>query len=111
MPGGSPRGRPASRFSPPPRPVFARCENGRMSGEADENPPPICSAKGCRADAMWALAWNNPKLHPPERRKVWLACEQHRDSLGGFLEVRGMLREVVPLAQWRGSGQPSADGG
>ena len=31
-----------------------------------------CSAKGCRADAARAILWNNPSLHTPERRKVWL---------------------------------------
>jgi hypothetical protein len=45
---------------------------------------------------MWALRWNNPKLHPPERRKTWLACDDHRESLAGFLSARGFLREVVP---------------
>jgi hypothetical protein len=59
--------------------------------------PPICSAKGCRAPATWALRWNNPKLHPPERRKTWLACDEHRTSLGDFLGVRGFLREVAPV--------------
>ena len=29
----------------------------------------ICSAKGCQADAVWDLQWNNPKIHTPERRK------------------------------------------
>jgi predicted Fe-S protein YdhL (DUF1289 family) len=58
----------------------------------------ICSAKGCRREAAWQLRWNNPKLHEPERRKIWLACEEHRDSLGAFLETRGFLREMVPLA-------------
>ena len=33
----------------------------------------VCSAKGCQADAVWDLQWNNPKIHPPERRKSWLA--------------------------------------
>jgi hypothetical protein len=56
----------------------------------------ICSAKGCTAGAIWELRWNNPKLHTPERRKVWLACDEHKDSLGDFLGARGFLREVVP---------------
>ncbi|MGI9003183.1 MAG: hypothetical protein ACR2GH_16245 [Pseudonocardia sp.] len=59
-------------------------------------PDLVCSAKGCRAHAVWALRWNNPKLHPPERRKTWLACEEHRTSLEDFLSVRGFLRETVP---------------
>ena len=61
---------------------------------------PICSAKGCRADAIWVLAWNNPKLHTPERRKSWATCAQHRDQLSAFLELRGFLREIVPLSEW-----------
>lgn len=59
---------------------------------------PTCSARGCRADAVWALRWNNPRLHPPERRKTWLACPEHRDSLGEFLGARGFLRETLPFA-------------
>ncbi|GAA1479376.1 hypothetical protein GCM10009623_38220 [Nocardioides aestuarii] len=66
-----------------------------MSDEA----PLTCSAKGCTADAVWALQWNNPKLHTPDRRKVWLACDEHRASLGDFLASRRFLREVVPAAE------------
>ena len=54
----------------------------------------ICSAKGCRQPAVWALRWNNPKIHPPERRKTWLACDDHKQSLSDFLDRRGFLREV-----------------
>ncbi|AEV82808.1 hypothetical protein ACWT_1789 [Actinoplanes sp. SE50] len=56
---------------------------------------PQCSAKGCRASAAWQLLWNNPKLHAPEYRKTWLACDEHRVSLGAFLEARSFLREVT----------------
>jgi hypothetical protein len=63
---------------------------------ADE-PSPRCSAKGCHAPAAWQLRWNNPKLHAPERRKTWLACAGHRESLGAFLSARGFLREVTPF--------------
>jgi hypothetical protein len=55
----------------------------------------ICSAKGCQQDAVWALLWNNPKLHTPERRKVWLACDEHRASLSDFLGARQFLVAVV----------------
>ena len=58
-------------------------------------PDLVCSAKGCRAAAAWAHLWNNPKLHTPDRRKVWLACEGHRASLGEFLSMRGFLVETV----------------
>ena len=56
----------------------------------------ICSARGCQLPAVWALRWNNPKLHTPERRKVWLACEDHRTSLSDFLGARSFLKDVVP---------------
>lgn len=59
--------------------------------------PLICSAKGCRAPATWQLRWNNPKLHTPERRKIWLACDTHRTTLGDFLTARGFLRDVIPV--------------
>jgi hypothetical protein len=60
------------------------------------DPPLICSARECRNPATWALRWNNPKLHPPERRKTWLACDDHRESLSQFLSARGFLRETEP---------------
>ncbi|TPG17923.1 hypothetical protein [Pedococcus bigeumensis] len=55
----------------------------------------LCSAKACRNTATWAHLWNNPKVHTPDRRKVWLACEDHRTSLGEFLSIRGFLIETV----------------
>ncbi|MCA2212213.1 hypothetical protein [Jidongwangia harbinensis] len=58
---------------------------------------PQCSAKGCRAPAAWQLLWNNPKLHTPEYRKTWLACDDHRVSLGDFLGARRFLRDVAPF--------------
>jgi hypothetical protein len=58
--------------------------------------PDVCSAKGCTLPAAWALEWNNPKIHTPGRRKVWLACEEHRESLGQFLGSRGFLKEITP---------------
>jgi hypothetical protein len=59
--------------------------------------PLRCSARGCSAPAEFELRWNNPKLHPPERRKVWLACAEHRTTLGDFLGARGFLRETEPV--------------
>ena len=59
--------------------------------------PPICSARDCRSAAVWVLAWNNPKIHEPDRRKQWLACEQHREQLAEFLRARGFLRDVTAL--------------
>ncbi len=58
----------------------------------------VCSAKGCRETAQWALLWNNPRLHTEDRRKTWLACEEHRAHLESFLGTRSFLREVVPVS-------------
>lgn len=63
---------------------------------------PQCSAKGCRAAAQWVLVWNNPKIHTPERRKTWLACDAHREHLATFLSKRDFLREVVAFADFDG---------
>jgi hypothetical protein len=56
-----------------------------------------CSARGCHEAATWSLLWNNPKLHTPDRRKTWLACDEHRDSLSEFLGARAFLRGVEPV--------------
>ena len=45
-----------------------------------------CSRAGCGAAAAWSVNWRNPRIHGPERVKVWLACDEHvaflRDYLG-----------------------------
>jgi hypothetical protein len=64
---------------------------------SEESEVGTCSARGCHAAALWELRWNNPKLHTPERRKVWLACEEHKQSLSDFLGARRFLREVEPF--------------
>lgn len=88
LPGGFPRGRPARHTFTEPAGSFFCCPRLTVVD-------PICSSKGCRNDATWELHWNNPKLHTPERRKIWLACDEHRASLSAFLEARGFLRETV----------------
>ena len=59
----------------------------------------ICSARACRETAKLDLRWNNPKIHTPSRRKHWLACTEHQESLSAFLSARGFLCEVVPLGE------------
>ena len=59
----------------------------------------LCSAKGCRAVAAHAVLWRNPKIHTAERRKVWLACDEHRQSLADFVGIRGFLIEVIPVRE------------
>ncbi len=71
---------------------------------ASPHEPPsdlVCSARGCTHHADFGLLWNNPTLHTPERRKTWLACQEHREHLSRFLGTRGFLREVVEVAQLR----------
>ena len=57
---------------------------------------PTCSAKGCRAVAVHALVWNNPKVHTADREKLWHACEEHRQQLSDYLDLRGFLIRVDP---------------
>ncbi len=57
----------------------------------------ICSARGCREPAAWAVVWNNPRIHTPDREKIWTACDGHRDHLADYLRRRSMLRRVDAL--------------
>lgn len=59
----------------------------------------ICSARGCGAEAEFGVLWNNPRIHTPTRRKVWLACAEHRDHLTEYLTVRGMWKETIAVAE------------
>lgn len=56
-----------------------------------------CSRKGCTESARWKLEWNNPKIHVPERRKTWLACQEHLEYLKDFLTSRFFLKDIVPV--------------
>jgi len=49
--------------------------------------------------AAYGLLWNNPKLHMPDRRKTWLACEEHADPLSDYLSSRGFLKDAVPVSE------------
>ena len=73
-----------------------------MSGSQEESfdapPAPDCSRAGCRAPAVWRIEWRNPKIHSPDRRKVWVACEDHRDFLRDYLADREFPVTVAPLA-------------
>jgi hypothetical protein len=69
----------------------------QMTDEPAPAVPPVCSGKGCGKPATWALQWNNPKIHTPDRRKTWLACDEHKESLSDFLRRRSFLRAVEPF--------------
>ena len=64
-----------------------------------------CSRKACRSEASWQLLWNNPKIHTPERRKTWLACDEHRDWLEDYLQTRGLWKETLILEAGQDAGQ------
>lgn len=72
-----------------------------LSGHSSSGPAgeaPVCSRKACREAAAWQLLWNNPRIHTPERRKVWLACGEHREWLQDYLQTRGLWKDTVALA-------------
>jgi hypothetical protein len=71
-------------------------ENEEHAG-ADAAPPAVCSRKECRAEATWQLLWNNPRIHTPDRRKVWLSCAEHREWLEDYLQTRGLWKETRPF--------------
>jgi hypothetical protein len=56
-----------------------------------------CSSAGCTADAAWRVNWRNPRIHTPDRVKVWLACEAHRTTLADYLATRGFPVVVSAL--------------
>jgi hypothetical protein len=57
----------------------------------------VCSARDCQRPATFDLQWNNPKIHATDRRKHWLACDEHREPLAAFLTARGFLRVIEPI--------------
>ena len=67
----------------------------------------VCSAKGCPATAVWACSGTTPSCTRPDRRKTWLACDEHRQSLSDFLEPAQFLKDVVPVADRPVEDRPS----
>ncbi len=59
-----------------------------------------CSRSGCLHEAGWTILWRNPKIHAADRRKTWLACNEHRAYLKDFLEARSFPLEVLPLGEF-----------
>ena len=55
-----------------------------------------CSRAACRAEATHRIVWRNPRIHAADREKIWLACDEHRQSLADFLAARQFLRDVQP---------------
>lgn len=59
----------------------------------------MCSARGCRAAAEYALLWRNPAIHDESRIKIWLACEVHGGTLHEYLASRGFPVEPKPIGE------------
>lgn len=70
---------------------------GVFGGEVSGGPR--CSRAGCREGADWAIQWRNPKIHATDRRKIWLACSEHREVLESFLAARDFPLNVIPAAE------------
>lgn len=70
-----------------------------MIGLGDAELEPSCSRAECRTVAVWNVNWRNPRIHGPERVKVWLACEAHRDFLRDYLASRDFPVLVTPIGQ------------
>ncbi|NKX53887.1 hypothetical protein [Arthrobacter mobilis] len=77
--------------------IFDQLSGGPSRAEEQHSGGKICSRKGCRDGAAWQLLWNNPRIHTPERRKIWLACTAHREWLEEYLTLRGLWRQTLPL--------------
>lgn len=71
----------------------------RLSPGPTGLPDRVCSARGCRAEATYALKWRNPAIHTADRVKIWLACEEHGGTLHEFLAGRGFPVEAVHVAE------------
>jgi hypothetical protein len=56
-----------------------------------------CSRAGCTNTATVRIEWRNPRIHDATRTKVWLACDEHREYLVGFLEARAFPVRAVAL--------------
>ena len=56
-----------------------------------------CSRAGCRAAAGWRIDWRNPRIHTGDRRKTWVACDEHVGYLREFLAARDFPVWVAPL--------------
>ncbi len=66
-----------------------------MSGESPESL--TCSRAGCRTTATWNVNWRNPRIHSPDRVKVWLACDDHAEFLRDYLATRDFPVALSPV--------------
>ena len=84
---------------------FTFQEEYAVTDAASRPEPTSARPRAARPPPTWELLWNNPKLHTPDRRKIWLACDEHQQSLVGLprraqLPARTSSRTgVTPTAQ------------
>jgi hypothetical protein len=43
------------------------------------------------------VVWRNPRIHTADRRKVWLACDEHAPYLRDYLAARSFPVAVSPF--------------
>ena len=59
----------------------------------------ILGGAGQVGKELQAFPWpEGVRIHAPDRRKIWLACDEHRESLETFLGARGFLKDTVAHA-------------
>lgn len=54
-----------------------------------------CARAHCRAAATHHIVWRNPRIHSEDRRKIWLACDEHVGFLSDYLRTRDFPVEVL----------------
>lgn len=64
---------------------------------SDEPDALVCSRAGCAETASWRIEWRNPKIHAEDRRKTWLACQEHVEFLREFLAARDFPVQVLAI--------------
>lgn len=57
----------------------------------------VCSRAGCHAPATTQIVWRNPRIHTPDRRKIWLACDEHAEYLHDYLAARDFPVHTEPF--------------
>jgi hypothetical protein len=76
-----------------------------MIGADQDAPASVCSRAGCHAPATAQIVWRNPRIHTPDRRKIWLACDEHTAFLHDYLAARDFPVAVEPFPA---SAEPAA---
>ncbi|MEO0024459.1 MAG: hypothetical protein RL196_900 [Actinomycetota bacterium] len=68
-----------------------------LNPDASFGTPVKCSRAGCLVNAEFQVVWNNPKVHDADRRKIWLACLEHREYLVDYLSTRSFYLETLEI--------------